>query len=136
MCRVNADVFHGSLSSNTDIVIAMIVADAVKLTQSVGEPHDAIFTVSDELSLESPIKSLLNVLLQSLASIQQIYHSIFQTNRPEIASHLVKPPPKCNTVYSEPCHVLHGEKCPDASRMFALKYRVRRDLNTDVSVFD
>ena len=24
--------------------------------QSVGEPHDAIFTVSDELSLESPIK--------------------------------------------------------------------------------
>ena len=143
MCRVNADVFHGSLNSNTDIVIAMIVADAVKLTQSglsdsqsVGEPHDAIFTVSDELSLESPIKSLLNVLLQSLASIQQIYHSIFQTNRPEIASHLVKPPPKCNTVYSEPCHVLHGEKCPDASRMFALKYRVRRDLNTDVSVFD
>ena len=104
--------------------------------QSVGEPPDAIFTVSDELSLESPIKSLLNVLLQSLESIPQIYQSIFQTNRPEIASHLVKPPPKRRTVYSEPCHVLRGEKCPDASRMFALKYRVRRDLNTDVSVFD
>ena len=40
------------------------------------------------------------------------------------------------TVYSEPCHVLRGEKCPDASRMFALKYHVRRDLNIDVSVFD
>ena len=103
--------------------------------QSVDEPHDAIFTVSDELSLELPIKSLLNVSLQSFASIPQIYQSIFQTNRPEIASHLVKPP-KRKTVYSEPCHVLRGEKCPDASRMFALKYRVRRDLNTDVSVFD
>ncbi len=36
MCRVNADAFPGSLNSNTDIVIAMIVADghAVKLTQS------------------------------------------------------------------------------------------------------
>ncbi len=34
MCRVNADVFPGSLNSNTDIIIAMIVADAVKLTQS------------------------------------------------------------------------------------------------------
>ena len=100
--------------------------------QSVGEPHYAIFTVSDELSLESLIKSLL----QSLASIPQIYQSIFQINRPEIASHFSKPPPKRKTVYSEPCHVLCGEKCPDASRMFALKYRVRRDLNTDVSVFD
>ena len=44
-------------------VIVMIVT--VKLTQSgltqsqsVGEPHDTIFTVSDELSLESPIKSV------------------------------------------------------------------------------
>ena len=156
MCRVNckrhyADVFPGSLNSNNDIVVAMIVADAVKLTQSglglsdtdsrrvsrsLGEPHDAIFTISDELSLQSPIESLSNVLLQSLASIPQIYQSIFQTNRLEIASHLVKPPPKRKTVYSEPCHVLRGEKCPDASRMFALKYRVRRDLNTDVSVFD
>ena len=104
--------------------------------QSVSEPHDAIFTVSDELSLESPIKSLSNVLLQSLPSISQIYQSISQTNRLEIASHLVKPPPKRKTVYSEPCHVLRGEKCPDASRRFALKYRVRRYLNTDVSVFD
>ena len=104
----------------------MIVADAVKLTQpGLGELHDAIFTVSDELSLESPIKSQLNVLLQSLESIPQIYQSIFQINRPER-----------KTVYSEPCHVLRGEKCPDASRMFALKYRVRRDLNTDASVFD
>ena len=34
MCRVNADVFPGSLNSNNDIVVAMIVADAVKLTQS------------------------------------------------------------------------------------------------------
>ena len=34
MCRVNADVFTGSLNSNNDIVAAMIVADAVKLTQS------------------------------------------------------------------------------------------------------
>ena len=33
-------------------------------------------------------------------------------------------------------YVLRVEKCPDASRMFELKYRVRRDLNTDVSVFD
>ena len=91
--------------------------------QSVGEPHDAIFTVSDEISLESPIQWQFNVLLQSLASIPQIYQSIFQINLPK-------------TVYSEPCHVDRGEKCPDASRMFALKYRVRRDLNTDVSVFD
>ena len=51
--------------------------------QSAGEPHDAIFTVSDELSLESPIKWQLNVLLQSLASIPKIYQSIFQINRPE-----------------------------------------------------
>ena len=81
--------------------------------QSVGEPHDAISTVSDELSLESPIKSWqLNVLLQSLASIPQIYQSIFQINRPER-----------KTVYSEPWHVLRGEKCPDASRI-ALKCRV------------
>ena len=65
------------------------------------------------------------MLLQSLASITQIYQLIFQINRPER-----------KTVYSKPCHVLRGEKCPDASRMFALKYRVRRDLNTDVSVFD
>ena len=71
-----------------------------------------------------------------IASIPQIYQSIFQTNRLEIASHLAKPPPKRKTVYSEPWHVLRGEKCPDASRTFALKYRVRRDLNTDVSVFD
>ena len=142
MCRVNSDVFLGSLNSNTAIVISMIAADAVKEThsvgtaqwhwQSVGEPHDAISTVADELSLESPIKSLL----QSRASIPQIYQSIFQINRPEIASHFVKPPPKRKTVYSEPCNVLCGEKCPDASRMFALKYRVRRDLNTDVSVLD
>ena len=80
-------------------------------------------------------KTLSNVLLQSLASIPQIFQPIFQINRPEITSHLIKPP-KRKTVYSEPCHVLRGEKCPDASRMFALKYRVRRDLNTDVSVFD
>ena len=86
---------------------------------------NAIFTVSDELSLEAAIKWQLNVLLQSLASIPQIYQSIFQSNRPER-----------KTVYSKPCHVLRGEKCPDASRMFALKYRVRRDLNTDVSVFE
>ena len=117
MCRVNADVFPGSLNSNNDTVVAMIVADAVKLTQS---------GLSDTDSVKK---------LQSLASIPQIYQSIFQTNRLEIASHLVKPPPKCKTVYSEPCLVLRGEKCPDASRMFALKYRVRRDLNTDVSVF-
>ena len=50
---------------------------------SVGEPHSAIFTVSDELWLESPIKSLLNVLLQSLASIPQIYQSIYQIKRAE-----------------------------------------------------
>ena len=93
--------------------------------QSVGDPHDAIFTVSDELSLELPIQWQWHVLLQSLASIPQIYQSIFQINRPER-----------KTVYSKPCHVLRGEKCPDASRMLALKYRVRRDLNTDVSVFD
>ena len=59
--------------------------------QSAGEPHDAIFTVSDELSLESPIKWQLNVLLQPLASIPKIYQSIFQINWPER-----------KTVYSEP----------------------------------
>ena len=74
MCRINADVFPGSLNSNTDIVIA----DVVKLSQS-----ELIFTVSDELSLESPIKWQLNVLLQSLASIPQIYQSIFLINQPE-----------------------------------------------------
>ena len=110
-------------------VTVMIVA--MKLTQSgLSQPHDAMFTASDELWLESPIKSLLKVLLQSLASIPQIYQSIFQINRADIASHSAKPPPKRKTVYSEPCHVLRGEKCRDASRMFALKYRVRRDLNT------
>ena len=48
----------------------------------------------------------------------------------------IKISPERKTVYLEPCHVLRGEKSPDASRMFALKYRVRHDLNTDVSVFD
>ena len=43
---------------------------------------------------------------------------------------------KRETVYSEHRHVLRGEKCTDASRMFAMKYLERRDLNTDVSVFD
>ena len=143
--RVNADVFPGSLISNSDKHRHRHRNDrrwryethsVGTRWQSVAEPHDAIFTVSDEPSLESPIKSLLNVLLQSLASIPQIYQSIFQINRPEIATHLVKPPPKRKTVYAEPCHVPRGEKCPDASRMFALKYRVRRYLNSNVSVFD
>ena len=108
-----------------------VLHDTNNVTDTV-TAHDTIFTVSDELSLESPIKSLLNVLLQSLVSIPQVYQSIFQINRAEIASHSAKPPPKRKTVYSEPCHVLHGEYCPDASRMFTLKYRVRRDLNTAV----
>ena len=143
MCRVNADVFPGSLNSNNDIVVAMIVTDALKLTQSGLSDSDSqsvnrttLFSLSQTNYHSNPIKSLLNLLLQSLASIPQIYQSIFQTNRLEISSHLGKPPPKRKTVYSEPCHVLRGEKCPDASRMFALKYRVRSDLNTDVSVFD
>ncbi len=56
MCRVNADVFPGSLNSNTDIVITMIVPDAVKLTQSElgdsqSENRTTLFTVSDELSI-------------------------------------------------------------------------------------
>ena len=139
VCRVNADVFPGSLNSNTDIVIAMIVADAVKLTQSgLGDSQSVNRSTLFSLSQTNyhSIKSLLNLLLQSLASIPQIYQSIFQTNPPEIASHLVKPPPKCKTIYSEPCYVLRGEKCPDASRVFALKYHLRRDLNTDVSAFD
>ena len=125
MCRVNSD-----------IVIAMIVADAVKLTQSeLGDSQSMIRTTLFSLSQtnyhsnhrynDSEMWVYRNVLLQSLASIPQIYQSIFQINRPER-----------KTVYSKPCHVLRGEKCPDASRMFALKYRVRRDLNTDVSVFD
>ncbi len=145
MSRVNADVFPGSINSNTDIVIAMIVVDAVKLlTQTESQsglrdsqsPARHYFHCLRRTITRITDKSLLNVLLQSLALIPQIYQSIFQTNRPEIASHLVKPPPKRKTVYSEPCHVLRGEKYPDSSRMFALKYRVRRDLNTDVSVFD
>ena len=85
--------------------------------------------VTDE-DLKGPLK------VRKFAGTKQICPSKFQTNRLEIASHLVKPPPKRKTVYSEPCHVLRGEKCPDASRMFALKYRVRLDLNTDVGVFD
>ena len=64
MCRVNADVFPGSVNSNTDIIIAMIVADAVKLTQSELSDSQSVirttlFSVSDEvdeLSLESPIQ--------------------------------------------------------------------------------
>ena len=72
-----------------------------------------------ELSLESPIKWQLNVLLQSLASIPQIDQSIFQINRPE-----------CKTVYSEPCHVLRREKCPDASRMFTLQLAFRCSKRT------
>ena len=72
------------------------------------------------------------MLLQSLASIPQISQSIFQINRAEIALHSAKR----KTVCSEHCHVVRGEKCPDASRMFAMKSRERRDLNTDISVFD
>ena len=51
MCRVNADVFPGSL--NTDIVIAMIVADAVKLTQSgLGDSQSVNRTTLFSLSIE------------------------------------------------------------------------------------
>ena len=111
----------------------MIVADAVKLTQSeLSDSQSVNRTTLFSHSLRRTITRItdtmtvnLNVLLQSLASIPQIYQSIFQINRPER-----------KTVYSKLCHVLRGEKCPDASRMFALKYRVRHDLNTDVSVFD
>ena len=92
-----ADVFPGSLNSksNTDIVIAMIGADAVKLTQSgLGDTDSdsqsvnrttlfSLFQTNFGTITRITDKSLLNVLLQSLAS----------------------------------------------------KYRVRRDLNTDVSVF-
>ena len=53
MCRVNSDVFPGSLNSNTDI--AMIVADAVKETHSVGTAQtrssDTAESVSDSQSV-------------------------------------------------------------------------------------
>ena len=50
MCRVNSDVFPGSLNSNTDI--AMIVADAVKETHSVGTAQTrSSVTVSDSQSV-------------------------------------------------------------------------------------
>ena len=54
MCRVNSDMFPGSLNSNTDI--AMIVADAVKETDSVGTAQtrsvsDTADSVSDSQSV-------------------------------------------------------------------------------------
>ena len=74
----------------------------------------------------------------SVCDVPQLFESLASVVPIKLVrvAHLVKPPPKRKTVYSEPCHVLRGEKCPVASRTFALKYRVRRDLNTDVSVFD
>ena len=133
MCRrVNAYVFPGSLNSNTDIVIAMqwsstslwnsLSRNSVTVSRWTARRYfhclrHTITRITDTMTV--------NVLLQSLASIPQMYQSIFQINWPER-----------KTVYLEPWHVLRGEKCPDASRMFALKYRVWRDLNTGVSVFD
>ena len=59
-------------------------------TRTGAQAHDAIVTVSYKLWLESPIKSLLNVLVEALASIPQIYQSIFQINRVEKAIHSAK----------------------------------------------
>ena len=61
------------------------------------------------------------MLLQSLASIPQIYQSIFQINRPER-----------KTVYSKPC----GSRRNVPGWVPDVRIEVRRDLNTDVSVFD
>ena len=128
-CKRRSDVFPGSLNSNTDIVIAMndrrwcCESHSVGTQwQSIGEPHYAIFTVSDELSLESPIKWQLNVLLQSLASIPQVYQSILQINRQNAK------------LFTRNHAMCFAEK---NSRMRpGCSHRVRRDLNTDVSVFD
>ena len=70
MCRVNADVFPGSLNSklNTDIVIAMIVADAVKLTQTQSELGDS--------------QSVIRTTLFSLS--QTNYHSNHRYNDSEM----------------------------------------------------
>ena len=137
MCRVNADVFPGSLNSNTDIVIAIIVADAVKLTQSeLGDSQSVIRTTLFSLSQTNYHSNhryndskmcYYNRLHRSRRFINQYFRLTDQN-----AKLFTR-----NEFPSKPCHVLRGEKCPDASRMFALNIRdVRRDLNTDVSVFD
>ena len=100
-------------------------------TQSVGEPHDAIFTVFT--------RTVTRITVKFVTRSPCIDPADPSINISEIASHSVKPP---NAKLFTPwmtvmtAHVLRGEKCPDASRMFALKYRVRRDLNTDVTVLD
>ena len=51
MYRVNSDVFPGSLNSNTDI--AMIVADAVKETHSVGTAQTRSVTLAADSDSQS-----------------------------------------------------------------------------------
>ena len=127
MCRVNADVFPGSLNcKHGHRVIVAFGIMSVSLwnslshrvshwsqfaTRTGAQPHDAIVTVSDEL---------LNVLAE--ASIPQIYQSIFQINRAE----------KGRTFgTTQNClPMCLSKKSARMPRMFALTHRVRRDLNT------
>ena len=67
MCRANSDVFPGSLNSNTDI--AMIVADAVKETHSVGTAQTR-HSVSDTADSDSQ-----SVNCTTLFSLSQINYS-------------------------------------------------------------
>ena len=131
MCRVNADVYPGSLNSNTDIVIAMIVADAVKLTQSeLGDSQSVIRTTLFSLSQTNYHSNhryndsemcYYNPLHRSRRFINQYFRLTDQNAKLFTRNHAM--------CFAE-------KSAPDASRMFALKYRVRHDLNTDVSVFD
>ena len=68
MCRVNSDVFPGSLNSNTDI--AMIVADAVKETHSVSRDRsDSVSDTAVSVSADSDSQSVNCTTLFSLSQM-------------------------------------------------------------------
>ena len=138
-------MFSDSLNSNSDIIIVMIVA--VKLTQSSRDsvsrqPAKRMETRSARCYFHCLRRTMtritdkvtvLDVLLQSLASIPQIYQSIFQIYRAEIASHSTKQQHKPK-LFNRSIVMCFAEKVPRCVSDVRIEVSCRRDLNTDVSV--
>ena len=109
----------------------MIVADAVKLTQSeLGDSQSMIRTTLFSLSQTNYHSN------HRYNDSEMCYYNPLHRSRRFINQYFRLIDQKAKLFTRNHAHVLRGEKCPDAYRMFALTYRVRRDLNTDVSVFE
>ena len=135
MCRVNADAFPGSLNSNTDIVITMIVAngsDAVKkLTQSQSELSDShsvnrttLFSLSQTNITRITDKIMTVKCVTTIPCIDPADLSINISDQPTRTQNCLLGTMTCASRRKMPGCV------PD------VRVEVPRDLNTDVSVFD